>query len=174
MLYDGSPRIAIQDILGLSPSEIADQYHINNWADRVLFRQRIRTIRKPDEVIHNYVGSTAWAILCLIALMSGVLALLYWRQRRYYVEHFVFLMHQHSAGFMALTVFLIINKVVPLGPIWLLVMVWIGVHLWLSLRNYYGQGWFVTTLKWVVYLMVYISGFACVFLGSLFLSYLLV
>jgi hypothetical protein len=32
--------------------------------------------------------------------MAGVMLLLYWRPRRYYVEHLVFLLHNHSALFL--------------------------------------------------------------------------
>ena len=40
----------------------------------------------------------------LVPMMALVMLILYWRPRRYYVEHLVFFMHNHAAIFLLLLI----------------------------------------------------------------------
>jgi hypothetical protein len=74
----------------------------------VCLNKGIKSHKTPDALGHAYVGSLTWTILALIAIMSGFLALLYRSQRRYYVEHFIFLLHFHTGTMLLLLLLLAI------------------------------------------------------------------
>ncbi len=165
--------IATSDLVHYQPDEVVELYHITNWQDRILVKQGIKSVRDPRGLLHAYLGSLTWTILVLMALMSGVLALLYWRQRRYYVEHFIFLLHQHSGTFLLLTLGLALDHFVHLGASWLLLFGWLGIALLIAMKRFYGQGWAKTTVKWMIYSFIYLFSFILLFFFGLLLVFVI-
>lgn len=94
-------------------------------------------------------------IFCLLPLFAMLLKIAYVTRKFYYTEHLVFAVHTHCFVFLTLGLFSIIDLLVrdssSVGS-WtgLLIMLWIPVYLWLSLRNVYGQGRFFTTFKFLL------------------------
>lgn len=172
-MFTVQKRIAIPDLYLLTAAEIIERYKVTGWRQQMLLEQGIKSFKNPQGLIHSYLGSFAWTILVLIALMAGLLTLLFWKQKRYYVEHFVFLMHQHSGAYMIITLALLINLFVEVGAVWLLILAWVGIHLLLCMRNYYKQSWGMTILKWILYLLIYIFGFTLLFVFGLLLVFIL-
>jgi hypothetical protein len=166
-------KVSITDLYTLTPNEMVERYNVTGWSQRMLLEQGIKSFKNPTGLLHTYIGSFAWSILVLIALMAGFLTLLYRKQKRYYVEHFVFLMHQHSGAYMVITLGLLINLFINIGVVWLLIFAWIGIHLLLCMRNYYRQSWGLTIFKWLVYLFFYIVGFTILFAIGLILVFIL-
>lgn len=163
-------KIALEDLFNQTPEEIIENYGVKGWMEQVLFKQSLKSFKNPQGLVHTYIGSFAWTILALIALMASVLHLFYYRQKRYYVEHFVFLMHQHSGAYLMLALALLLSSLFPLGPIWIVLFSWIGIAVWLALYNYYRQSWWMTTLKWLMYVVIYAIGFGLLFTISLLLA----
>jgi len=166
-------RLATTDAIRMEPEALMIKYNISDWRDRILLRQGLKSVKDPKGLMHTYVGSMTWTILALVALMAVVLGLLYWRQRRYYVEHFIFLLNQHSGAFLLLTLSLLIQRFYNLGDGWLLVFAWIGFSLLIAMKRYYGQGYLKTTLKWLLYCWLYIIGFMFLFVFGLILVFVL-
>lgn len=166
-------RVAVVDMVNLEPEAVAEKYGIRDWKERLLFVQAIKSAKKPQELVNKYVGSIAWTILALVTVMSCFLALLYVRQRRYFVEHFVFLLHQHSGVFLLLTLALLINKFYRLNFWWILVFALLGLHLFLAMRRYYGQGFWKTTLKWTLYSFINLFVFTFLFVIGLLVAVML-
>jgi len=164
----GGVKLAILDIVRLEPDEIIQSYKLTDWFDKLMVRQGIKSIKTPDALAHAYIGSLTWTILILVALMSGVLALLYWRQRHYYVEHFIFLLHFHT-GTMLFLMLAIIGYLIGFWD--KRVIQWAAFlpapAMYLALWRYYGQGWFNTFVKWLVYGFLYIFAFALSFILGL-------
>jgi len=163
-------KIALDDLFNQTPEEIIENYAVKGWMEQVLLKQSLKSFKNPQGLVRTYIGSFAWTILALIALMALVLHLFYYRQRRYYVEHFVFLMHQHSGAYLMLTLALLLSSLFPLGPIWIVLLGWIGISMWVALHNYYRQRWWMTTLKWFMYVVIYVIGFGLLFTISLLLA----
>ena len=92
----------------------------------------------------NYVPTVMFVLLPVFAL---VLKLLYIRRRRFYAEHFVFLLHVHSFVYILATLMLLLRRVVP-GWIELALFGWILVYILLALKRVYGQGWLITLIKY--------------------------
>lgn len=175
-LFSQKINIAVRDLVELSPAQILDRYHFTDWKTRILITQSIKSLTDPRSLIRSYTGSIGWTILILITLMSTLLYLMYFRQKRYYAEHFVFLMHQNSGAFLLLTIFLALEKLahIDIHPVlWVSLFLWITVALLLAMKRFYGQGWPKTVLKWFIYCFLYGIAFSLIFLISLLTVFLI-
>jgi hypothetical protein len=99
--------------------------------------------------------------------MAGWLKLFYWRQKHYYVEHFIFLLHWHTGVFLVFTVLLGINYFYTLGVAWALAYIAAAIFLLVSMKSFYGQNWFWTIFKWFWFLWFYLIGFIILFVIGL-------
>jgi hypothetical protein len=160
-------KVAHRDIVEYTPDEIIKKYRVTDWVSRTLIKQGIRSIQNPQELIAAYIGSFSWTVLALIIAMAAVMSLLYWRQKRYYVEHFVLLLHWHSGVLLALTLFMGIDYFLPLGTLWGFIMLAVFAFLWWTMQRFYGQHWFWTTLKWFGFILMYTLGFTVFFVLGL-------
>ena len=173
---DRQIKISIDDMVNLTPDQIIEQYGLTSWMDRILIKQGIKSLKDSSNLIRTYTGSFGWTVLILIAVMSFVLYLLYWRRKRFYVEHFVFLMHQNSGAFLLLSIGILISKILaledqPLVP--LLLITWIAIALLIAMKRFYQQSWPKTILKWVIYSLLYFVGFCLIFIMSLLTVFLI-
>jgi hypothetical protein len=99
-----------------------------------------------NAIVHN-IPKAMFVFLPLLALAMKPL---YWRPRRYYVEHLLFLIHNHAFIFLLLTI-LTALKLIPvvgdkLGLLEFAVWIYIAWYLYRGMRNVYqqGRGWTVT------------------------------
>ena len=53
-----------------------------------------------EAIVHNIPR----AMFVFLPLLALVMKLMYWRPKRYYVEHLLFLVHNHAFVFLALTI----------------------------------------------------------------------
>jgi hypothetical protein len=86
----------------------------------------------------------------LLPVFAAVLKLLYIRRRRYYAEHFVFLLHVHSFVFLLATIMLLLRghagAWVEAG-----LGIWILVYIYIAMMRFYAQGWIKTFVKyWIL------------------------
>jgi hypothetical protein len=162
-------RVATLDMVRFTPEEIIDRYNLTHWSYKLMVRQTIKSFKSPEALGHAMIGSLTWSILALVALMSGVLVLLYWRQKRYYVEHFIFLLHFHTGLMLALLIALIGVKLKCWGGmIFLLIFLGASVFMYLSMRRYYAQGAGKTLLKWLLFGSIYfVTFFVLMVLGNI-------
>ncbi len=117
----------------------------------------------------NYVPTM---MFILLPVFAALLKLLYVRRRRYYAEHFVFLLHVHSVVFILATVILLTNRFLP-ALVEVALGVWILVYIYLAMKRVYGQGWLKTlvkywTLGWM-YFWVFSISIPIAFVATLFL-----
>jgi hypothetical protein len=107
-------------------------------------------------------------MLCCVPLFAFVLKLLYFRQRRYYVEHLVYALHIHTFAYLAAVVIGLIGmgaqRTMPTAQpiIVFLLSAVAAVQVFLSIRRVYGQRWFMTTFKFflggAIYFFVLVLG----------------
>jgi hypothetical protein len=113
-----------------------------------------------------------------LPLMAAVMVLLYWRPRRYYVEHLVFYLHVHAALFAALTVLVILgfaaNYVPPLGAVTpvlaLTICGYAAWYVWRAMRVHYGNGRALTLAKFVAIAFCYVWFLAASVAGTALVS----
>ena len=167
-------KMATVDIFQLTPDEIIKKYGFDTWLDKVAVRQGIKSMKEPQTLVKAYLGNLAWTVLALIALMAGLLTLLYWRQNRFYVEHFVFLLNEHSSLFLWLTLAVWVNYFFPLHWwIWGALIAWLAISPYFAFKRFYAQkaGW--TFIKASVFSIFYLAGFAALFTLGLLIVFLI-
>jgi hypothetical protein len=100
-------------------------------------------------------------------MMAAVMLLLYWRPRRYYVEHLVLFLHNHAAIFLLLLIQSLLAWVAA-WLAWSTFRGWVSVivtlysvwYIYRAMRVYYGQGRLLTFGKLCVIGFTYLIGFA--------------
>ena len=95
-------------------------------------------------------------MLCCIPLFALVLKVLYFFQRRYYIEHLVYALHIHTFAYVAVVVIGLIGmglqRWLPAVQLFFVLVLSFAtaVLIFLSVRHVYRQGWFMTTVKFVL------------------------
>jgi len=106
------------------------------------------------------------AMFVFLPLLALAMKPLYWRPRRYYVEHLLFLIHNHAFVFLVLTILALLElallELIPvvgkyLGPVKFAAWVYMIWYLYRGMRNYYGQGRWLTFSKYLMIGLSYIS-----------------
>jgi hypothetical protein len=170
-----SYRIAGKDVLRCTPQEIFEKYSISSRLDQLLVTQSIKTIKDPKALMYAYLGSFTWTILVMVAVMSLILSLFYKRQKRLYVEHFLFLLHGHCGVLLPLGIVMAIDQYIYRLPSWVFLVlgVLIVVYTFLAMYRYYGQSLLRTFGKWVTFNFCYFLLFTfCMILSMVVVFFL--
>ncbi|MBI5069280.1 MAG: DUF3667 domain-containing protein [Deltaproteobacteria bacterium] len=112
-----------------------------------------------------------------LPLMALFLKAVYWRPRRYYVEHLVFFLHAHAALFLVAIAAMAVRTLARwTGLGWLgglaafagwAYATW---YVWRALRIYYGQGKLLTALKFFALGVAYLTFLSLTLLGTVVVS----
>src|SRR4051812_5087928 len=118
-------------------------------------------------------------MLCCIPLFAFILKILYFRKRRFYVEHLVYALHIHTFLYVSVIItsltVMAVNRVMPVLGGWIIgVMAFvIFIQIFLSIRRVYRQGWFMTMVKFLfggfVYLVILVFAVGATALVTLML-----
>ena len=131
-----------------------------------------------------------YMMFVLLPIFALVLKLFYMFSNRYYVEHLIFLIHNHSFIYVALMLdmgldhlddnfsnsanSLIASLASFAGFAGVLLAVWIVAYIFISMRRVYNQGWALTILKGVLLGVIYFSlisfGFVTIVLVGAYLA----
>ena len=162
----------------VTASDLAD---IPDWLEWYVTPARVKHICESilvDEgraFAREIIDNVPAALIVLLPLMAFVLKVLYPLSRRYYVEHLLFVVHYHAFFFLILTLEILFARIAGLlalpETITVLTIViasfYIPIYLFVALRRVYGQGRFVTFLKYIILLIAYLTGFTVTMLGAL-------
>jgi hypothetical protein len=141
------------------------------WTERARWGmcERISKLRGED-LIDAVVHNIPRAMFVFLPLLAAVMKLLYWRPRRYYVEHLLFLVHNHAFVFLAFTIMVVSLKIPVVGQhlgllataIWLYVI----YYIFRAMRVYYGQSRLRTFGKYLFIGFAYVGAAAIVLVGT--------
>jgi hypothetical protein len=120
-----------------------------------------------ESVKHAFVANIPKMMFLLVPMMALVMLALYWRPRRYYVEHLVFFIHSHAAIFLLLLIQALLSWIAA-WLVWGTFAVWVFAiislysvwYVYRAMRVYYGQGRLLTLTKLFVVGFTYLIGFA--------------
>jgi len=137
---------------------------VNNWVNNEIEEspQKGREIEaNPDLIkdkIFDVLPATMFVMLPIVALL---LKIWYLFARKYYIEHLIFALHNHSFIFVAALLVILGNILAGWqepseeGPLttavtWIngAIGIWIPVYLLISLKRVYRQGWGMTLTKY--------------------------
>jgi hypothetical protein len=121
-------------------------------------------------VIHNIPR----AMFVFLPLLALAMKPLYRRPKRYYVEHLLFLVHNHAFVFLALALLTLI-KMIPVvgdhvGALEAFVWLYLLWYLFRAMRNVYGQGRALTLAKYFAIGFSYVVAGVIVLLLTAFYS----
>ncbi|MBA2431118.1 MAG: DUF3667 domain-containing protein [Chthoniobacterales bacterium] len=117
---------------------------------------------KVELFIETLRNNIPTMMLCCIPLFAFVLKVLYIRQRRYYIEHLVYALHIHSFVYVAVIVITLLRMTMDrslpaFAPAVTVILAFVvTAQVFISIRRVYGQGWFMTILKFLVGGMIYL------------------
>jgi hypothetical protein len=149
--------------------------------DAGLVRQRIYTQllkvyeRRGGGLLEAFYDSIPVALFFLLPLYALFLKLFFYR-KGLYAHHLVFSFYFFSFLFTAFTIIMLGNFIYPI-PDWIdwLLVLMTGIYLWIAIKKFYGQGYFVSLLKTGIisflYLLVVLPGALVVLVIVSFLIY---
>ena len=117
----------------------------------------------PNLIVNKVFDILPATMFVLLPVVALIFKLWYLFAKRYYVEHLIFSLHNHSFIFVTLTLMLLIELGGDLlvsygyanGVTWadwvaIIFAIWIPVYLLISLRTVYQQNWLLTVGKFFV------------------------
>ncbi|MBT8074523.1 MAG: DUF3667 domain-containing protein [Xanthomonadales bacterium] len=117
----------------------------------------------PNLIIDKVFDILPATMFVLLPVVALIFKFWYLFAKRYYVEHLIFSLHNHSFVFVSLFLILLANVAISMlnnsgdsaaatGMEWLVIVisVWIPLYLLVSLRVVYQQNWFMTIGKFSV------------------------
>jgi hypothetical protein len=116
----------------------------------------------PSRFVASVLDTLPPLMFVLLPLFALLLKLVYLRSHRFYTEHLVFALHNHSFLYIIWIfgqVIELISRFDGLAVIldWLIFLLnaWIPIYLLLSLKSFYGQGFAMTIFKFTFLSMLY-------------------
>jgi hypothetical protein len=120
------------------------------------------------ELARTVVHNLPRAMFVFLPLLALAMKPLYWRPKRYYVEHLLFLVHNHAFVFLMLTILAALDLIPVvgeyLGVVKFAAWVYIIWYIFRAMRNYYRQGWWLTFAKYLQMGLSYITAAVIVLL----------
>jgi hypothetical protein len=186
----GPPKAAVAPLEegtfgALLPGESAEQHaervcssgvnYDGPWRERVqpaAHRACVRLVLDngrslPEAFMHNVPR----ALFIFLPLLAGVMMLMYWQPRHYYVEHLLLFVHNHAFLFLLLLLAGLVSALLPPLSGWIsaAVALYIAWYAYRSMRVVYGQSRSLTLGKLVLLSMFYlVSGVLMIGLVSLY------
>jgi hypothetical protein len=104
-------------------------------------------ISNKDEISAIFFSLAPKGMFILLPIFAGLLALIYRRSRKLFIEHLVFALHYHSYLFILFIFVMLIHKLTDWDLIWPITMVGFHLYLYLAMKKVYRQGWLKTWVK---------------------------
>lgn len=127
----------------------------------------------PSLMMDTALKKLSQTLLIVLPLFALLLALLYFRQRRYLLEHLLISLNFHSFIFIVviLSELLLLTKIVMLEEVAMCLYFSIPIQLFFTLKTYYGQAWMKTTFKFIILSFFYnLFFFTGLFIGFVLMT----
>jgi len=129
----------------------------------------------PNDILDEVLDLAPPVIFVLLPLFAILLKIVYFNSGRYYTEHLILAVHNHCFIYISLLIsgligYLPENTLTEMLKS--LVILWIPIYLFLSLKNTYEEGWFFSTVKYIILGASYTVMFGFVSLIALVLGVL--
>jgi Protein of unknown function (DUF3667) len=158
-------RIPKEEMYNLSSDSLIKKYKVEGWLNKIMTKQTVKIRKEGQNYFHYIIGKLLWLTLVLVPVMALFFLLLYRRQKRYYVEHFVFILHFNIVIFASLTIALplVDNEIIDHAITLTVSTLFLFSFLYLGMKKYYQQGWIKTFIKFCLVNFMYIT-FGLIFL----------
>jgi hypothetical protein len=142
-------------------------------ASRDTLRDNCKRIAEGDgrDLGRNFLHNLPRAMFVFLPALALVMWLLYWKPKRYYVEHLLFLVHNHAFVFLAFSILLLLGRIPYVGDWigwgWAAGILYIAWYLYRAQRVVYGQSRGLTVSKYAFLLITYVATAGAMFLLTL-------
>lgn len=117
-----------------------------------------RILDDPVDFFYGSLDYITFFMLLMMPFLAMILKLLYFFSKRFYVEHMILTLHNHTFLILAMIIrspltllgegtVTIVSPLASLASA--LLAIWMVVYLYLSLKVYFGQGYLLTTFKFI-------------------------
>lgn len=115
-------------------------------------------IDDPEGFFYDSLDYITFFMLLMMPFLAVILKILYFFSKHYYVEHMILTLHNHTFLILAMMIRMPLDAlgegtVLILSPLASLVsaviVMWMVIYLFLSLKVYFGQGYLLTTFKFI-------------------------
>ncbi|WP_170132045.1 DUF3667 domain-containing protein [Arenicella xantha] len=116
--------------------------------------------KSPKRLISKIIDTAPPVVFILLPFFALILKVVYITSKRYYAEHLILALHNHSFLFAAITLMTLSPLVLSHDiDVWfsLILTVWIGLYMLLSLKRVFRQSWTVTIIKTMLLGLVYVN-----------------
>ncbi len=133
------------EFFNLHPDSLVQKYNIETPLGRTIIRQTVRVVQNQSSFWQFALGQVTWMLLIMMPAIALVLKALYWRRKRYFIEHLYFSFYTHAFLFILLSLTAIIAY--WRDEMYFIPFVLAAVYVYWAMLNYYKQGWFKTLFK---------------------------
>lgn len=144
----GAVRLNGEELTGISEEW-------DPWLQRVARNARLYG-ENQALFVQKFLNRLPVAMFVMLPIYALLLKLLYLFSRRYYMEHLIFAFHVHAFTFLVFIGLEIwsswLAPALGVTMHWSVVTaitLWIMLYPWFAMRRTYGQGWWMTTLKYL-------------------------
>lgn len=171
---EGPMVVSVRDFNSMTPSQLMDHYPIKGLLIRMVTRQKIKFYKDPSALAGYFLGNFVWILLAYIPIIALVLKMLYFRRKRYFVEHLVFSLHLHTAFLLGFALVTLGTLLVGGTSGWQISLpILFSIYLLFAQKRYYQQPWKITILKFVLLQFTYPIIFAFFLLFVSVINFLL-
>lgn len=144
------------------------------WLQPRLLAGCQKTLADKEALGRAFLHNVPRAMFFLLPLIAAFMLLLYWRPRRYYVEHLLFFIHNHAMVFLLGTLLAPVFWLLPGGIARSLLtaalLLWLAWYYFCAMRAYYGQGRRRTLAKFLFMGGVYLTASTLMVVITVFYS----
>ncbi|MBS0389439.1 MAG: DUF3667 domain-containing protein, partial [Proteobacteria bacterium] len=100
-------------------SDVTTNLHVGSYQLLPRLQAACRNIRADSgrEFGERLVHNLGRALFVFLPLMAALMKLLYWRPRRYYLEHLLLLIHNHSFAFLVMSIYTLVTNWIRSGNV---------------------------------------------------------
>ncbi len=149
--------------------EVITSSEVESYFERLILKQILKGSRDLGSLNKFVFANLTWLFIAIVPIFSLVLKLFYIRRKRYFMEHFVFLLHLFSALIAISSIFMLVLIPYEQESIFIsLTLALVTIFPFLAFKFYYKQGFFKTLIKFVnigiLFLISFLITFALFFL----------
>lgn len=117
-----------------------------------------RILDDPEDFFYGSLDYITFFMLLMMPFLAMTLKILYFFSKQFYVEHMILTLHNHTFLIFAMIIRMPLDlvaegTVIIISPLASLasslLAIWMVVYLFLSLKVYFGQGYLLTTFKFI-------------------------
>lgn len=117
-----------------------------------------KNLEDPALFFYGSLDYITFFMLLMMPFLAMIMKILYFFSKRFYVEHMILTLHNHTFLILAMMIRMPLSllgegTVMILSPLAslasALLAIWMMVYLYLSLKVYFGQGYLLTTFKFI-------------------------